>query len=275
MLAIAAVAAFVAPIGSPSGGAGAAEATLTTTTNTIPPPTVTVPPPSCPTLQFVGVRGSGESEATGGGYGNTVQDMKNALAEKVPGLGTKPINYSAVPVVRLLDLQEYAAIYVYSVSEGSYALEAFLVRFMRDCPRTYVILGGYSQGAHVVSEVVDHHLSSDQLRRIAGVALFGDPMFNPEQPKKVNDGTYDKKLSGIAVALYQERVVDESMTDRVRSYCLYGDPVCNSSVANIASCLLPAASTCAHHQYVTRGYTRIAAYTAIKRWRQLQKQKPL
>jgi hypothetical protein len=267
LLAIAAVAALVAPIGGPNGGASAAETTLTITTNTIPPP------PSCPALQFVGVRGSGENESNGDGYGNTVLDMKTALVEKVPGLGADYINYSAVPVVRLLDLQEYAAIYVDSESEGTYALEAFLIRFMRDCPKTYVILGGYSQGAHVVGDVVDQHLSSDQLRHIAGVALFGDPVFNPQQ-SVVDDGTYNKKLSGIAVALYGARVVDKSMTNRVRSYCLYGDPVCNASPANVTSCvLLP--STCAHYQYDDRGYTRIAAYTAIKRWRQLQKQNPL
>jgi hypothetical protein len=270
LVAIAAVAAFVAPIGDPNRGVASSETTLTTTTNTIPPTTATVPPPSCPTLQFVGVRGSGEDESDGEGYGNTILAMRNALAQ-VPGLRAHYINYAAIYVG--FALQEYGAAYVYSVSEGTYALEAFLVGFMRDCPRTYVILGGYSQGAHVVGEVVDHHLSSDQLRHIAAVAMFGDPMFNPKQPV-VDIGGYNKKLSGIATPLYGARVVDKGMVDRVKSYCLYGDPVCNFSLFNAGTCapLMPA---CAHYRYVTSGYTRIAADTAIKRWRQLQKQNPL
>jgi hypothetical protein len=195
--------------------------------------------------------------------------MRNALAQ-VPGLRADYINYSAIKVG--FALQEYGAAYVYSVSEGTFALEAFLVRFMRDCPRTYVILGGYSQGAHVVGDVVDQHLSSDQLRHIAAVAMFGDPLFNPKQPV-VDIGAYDKKLSGIATALYGARVVDQGMVDRVRSYCLNGDPICNLSTWNVAQCALPA--TCVHYRYVTSNYTRIAADTAIKRWRQLQKQNPL
>jgi hypothetical protein len=269
LLAIAAVAAFVAPIGDPNGGVAASETTLTITTNTVPPSTV--PQPSCPTLQFVGVRGSGETEADGEGYGKTILAMRNALAQ-VPGLRAAHINYSAVPVVRLLDLHQYAAIYVDSVSEGSYALEAFLVRFMRDCPRTYVILGGYSQGAHVVGDVLEHDLSSDQRRHIAAVAMFGDPRFNPNQ-RVVDIGGYNKKLSGVATVLYGARVVDEDIVDRVRSYCLNGDPVCNLSTWNVAQCALEA--TCVHYRYVTSNYTRIAADTAIKHWRQLQKQNPL
>ena len=170
-------------------------------------------------------------------------------------------------------LQEYGAAYVDSVSEGTYALEAFLLRFLRDCPTTYVILGGYSQGAHVVGDVVEGHLTRDQRRHIAAVAMFGDPRFNPKQPK-VDIGGYNNKLSGIATPLYGARVVDDDIVDRVRSYCLYGDPVCNFSVFNAGTCA-PFMPACAHYRYVTSGYPGIAADTAIKRWRQLQKQNPL
>lgn len=67
---------------------------------------------------------------------------------------------------------------------------------LSQCPKTTVVLGGYSQGAMVV------HNAANQLgaNQIAGAVLFGDPL--KTQP------------------------VGKLDSSKVKEYCALGDPVC-------------------------------------------------
>lgn len=65
-----------------------------------------------------------------------------------------------------------------SLEEGKTALRAKITSTLKACPSTRIALFGYSQGAHVVGDVVVG-LSSTQRSRLQGVGLIGDPMFNP------------------------------------------------------------------------------------------------
>lgn len=68
--------------------------------------------------------------------------------------------------------------YAVSMSEGRAALRTKLSTYLSACPKTKVALFGYSQGAHIVGDVVVG-LTSTQRARIHGVGLIGDPMLNP------------------------------------------------------------------------------------------------
>ena len=137
--------------------------------------------PTCPSLQFFGVRGSGETTSDGDGYGTTVQGFEQTLATLVPGLSATPIDYPAVPV-GYTGILYYKNTYKNSVAAGENALQTALIVFRSKCPRTYVMLAGYSQGAQVAGDVADT-LTKAQRAHIAAVALFGDPRFNPAKPK--------------------------------------------------------------------------------------------
>ncbi len=50
-------------------------------------------PVSCPVMQVVGVRGSGETHGDAGGYGATVRDVVDHIKEAVPGAASDEIDY--------------------------------------------------------------------------------------------------------------------------------------------------------------------------------------
>lgn len=56
------------------------------------------PTPTCPSLLFVGVRGSGESGDSAGGLGTTVGDVRDRLAQQFPHMKTAAIDYAAVDI---------------------------------------------------------------------------------------------------------------------------------------------------------------------------------
>ncbi len=232
----------------------------TQTINPAPPPTV-----SCPKLQFVGVRGSGETNASAGGYGDTVAAVKSTIEAKVPGTASQFIDYRAIPVG--FGAFAYGSDYVASLAEGHQVLDRFLTQFMADCPQTYVVLAGYSQGAQVVGDEFEY-LTPAEKTHVAAVALIGDPRFNPKQPR-VDDGTYSKKLSGIYQIIDSHmRVIDKQWAPTVRSYCSEGDPICNYSKGNLKDCFLDKA-TCPHLLYATGPTPGLSGLRAVRRWRSL------
>lgn len=149
--------------------------------------------PSCPAVQFVGVRGSGEKNSDGAGYGKTVNDVRLKILERYPDAGTFFVDYQAIPV-NILD-PRYSSRYRTSVADGVHKLGLFLTRFTARCRTTPVVLVGFSQGAHVAGDV--YQTATSYVRsKIVGLALIGDPRFNPDQPQ-VNFGDFDSTKKGI------------------------------------------------------------------------------
>jgi hypothetical protein len=214
--------------------------------------------PKCPPLQFFGVRGSGETASDGDGYGTTVQGFEQTLATLVPGLSATPIDYPAVPV-GYTGVFYYKNTYKNSVAAGENTLQTALLAFWSKCPQTYVMLAGYSQGAQVAGDVADT-LTEARRARIAAVALFGDPRFNPGQSQVDVSGTgYNPKLEGIyQFADKQMRQVPTDLVPRVHSYCLEGDPICNYKLQYAVTCGLYS-SLCPHLFYQELGYPSDAA----------------
>jgi hypothetical protein len=252
---------YIPPVPTPSP-----TPTPTPTPNPTPSPTPTPAPRNCPKLQFVGVRGSGETKKDAGGYGATVASVKDVIEKMVSGTQSFPVDYPAIPIAA--GGRVYLEEYVKSVARGQEALDAFLTQFIVECPHTYVILAGYSQGAQVAGDEFAY-LTSYEKSHIAALVLIGDPRFNPNQPE-VNEGNYNKNLSGIyqIVVPDSERVIEEPWVSNVKSYCSKHDPVCNYSVKNTLKCKV-SGNKCAHLQYVNEAWTKLAAHWAIKHWRNL------
>lgn len=230
-----------------------------------PPATITNPPVlrACPKLQFVGVRGSGETNNSAGGYGDTVAAIKDRI--KVSGMRSDFIDYPSINVEPWR--APYPAEYMNSVAAGETAFASFVSNFILACPQTYIIAAGYSQGAEVIGNVIQNWATdSTKAKHIAAVILIGDPLFNPNQ-LSVDAGDYDPNLAGIGQLMgNQLRSIPAGFTPHLRSYCTKGDPVCNYSPGNAVRCA-PGVPGCPHLAYVSLRWTDKAASWAVQTWK--------
>lgn len=205
---------------------------------------------SCPSIQFVGVRGSGELYAGNDGLGVVVDNVKNQLvANGVTNMGVEAIAYPAVPV--LYDgLTSYPSDYAASVMQGENALTNFFDTFSAHCASTHIILVGYSQGAQIAADVA-YALPSAIQNQIVALVLFGDPLFNPTQ-SAINKGTYDNTTYGVWVTIggLPAHQAPSNFVGKTASYCISGDPICNDDALqhNLANCQANE-STCPHLEY--------------------------
>jgi hypothetical protein len=116
----------------------------------------------CKPLEVVFARGTDEPTRTGILTG---APFKAALELKYPG----KVNFQAVP---------YSASIVGYLSGGSGSGAAKMANMITEtakrCPRSKIIIGGYSQGGQVTHKAAKK-LSSSVSSRVNGVVIFGDP----------------------------------------------------------------------------------------------------
>ena len=253
----------------PGFGSGSGSPTPTPTI-TSPSATPTPPTQACAAVKFIGVRGSGEQETAYGGLGYTIQTVANTFASQVPLAEISHINYQAIAVG--YGAADYGTEYVSSVDTGTTLLLARIKNFIRDCPGKFVVLAGYSQGAHVVGDAFQV-LPPAERKQIAAAVLLGDPRFNKKQSHGVNVGDFNS-LNGVFSIVQKPRNITGTDVDRVRSFCTGGDPVCNSSPPNIASCasnILIPDGLCPHLLYVERGWADAAGVWAASRFQAMSR----
>ena len=222
----------------------------------------------CKPYIFIGARGSGQAD----GFGNVVGATEAKLQSLAAGSGlvesialNTSDGYRAVPVYTDADLAALgeAALtrnvnlaatigvgrlrsYDSSVADGKSALTSMIERLAGDCPTSKFLLSGYSQGAQVVQDVVQN-LGSALRSRIRGVAVFGDPRFNPYGSGTT--GTFNPARHG----LLGQRPPSTGVA--TASWCIAGDPVCQNFVwADIGSLGVGGFSVSAHGKYVSNGY---------------------
>lgn len=157
----------------------------------------------CPDVEIVFARGTGEPP----GIGRVGQAFADALQPRlgVRSLGTYAVNYPA-------------SVNFLTTADGANAAAAHIATMVAQCPATRLVLGGFSQGAAVVSMLAGvaplgntvgnigsaPPLSADSVDKIAAVAVFGNPA--------VRFGT---PLS--TTGLFAGRAID---------LCSEGDPIC-------------------------------------------------
>lgn len=154
--------------------------------------------------------------------------------------------------------------YIKSVNSGVAELTGFLTERANQCPKQEIVLGGYSQGAHVVGETLKN-LDNTTLARINFAALFGDPKLNvgfdvkdykgalldtsartiddildstqfgdvldqPKAPWVRGDVAWKSTGGGLGA---RTPYIPDVMTGRVGSWCDDQDAICNGDLSKI------------------------------------------
>ncbi|WP_370615509.1 cutinase family protein [Mumia qirimensis] len=189
---------------------------------------------TCRAYTFIGVRGT--ADGVKASMGDRLPTALSAFRAKK---GTANVTSDYVSYPASFD-------YLYSMGQGRTALKAKINSYVSGCPSTKIALFGYSQGAHVVGDVVVG-LSSTQRARLQGIGLIGDPMFNPALRGKVSKngstrgGVWGKRASWpTGVFVY--------------NVCNTGDLIC----ANDGTNAVTSASVAPHQKYTTTTYSPVS-----------------
>ena len=192
-----------------------------------PVPTAAAEP--CPDVEVVFARGTNEPPGVGGIGQTFVDTLRSHVGTK--SLAVYPVNYPATTNFPTA---------VDGISDAGTHVESMAAR----CPKTKMVLGGYSQGAAVMgfvtySQVPDgaHLVQALQpmppeiADHVATVALFGKP-------------------SGQFMSIINEPpiTIGPAYAAKTIDLCVPNDPVCSSS-----------GTPGAHHQYVETGLVDQAA----------------
>lgn len=124
-----------------------------------------------------------------------------------------------------------------SVETGVNNLKSYYQKIKKSCPSTKWVLGGYSQGALVVSRAVESFAASN----VVYVGLFGDPWTNlPEGKGLLPKACYGKNLSSYRVYVpncathtgslgAKNPYVAYGLTGKYGLWCNKNDYICGSS----------------------------------------------
>lgn len=139
------------------------------------------------------------------------------------------VDYPAVSVISHTGVRavtKTGGAYHKSVVAGKKWLREHIKTKIDNCwPGTLIILAGYSQGAQVVADVYQELERSGRAGRIFGLALFGDPYFNPKNPDGRGSSQGKWRHTNRSGSLGR-RPEYGRYSLRVRSYCHKHDPVC-------------------------------------------------
>jgi cutinase len=183
--------------------------------------------PSCPDVQVVFARGTGEPE----GVGRVGQAFVDALQQNLKG---KTVDVYAV---------NYPASYDFlKAADGANDASAYVQATTVSCPDTSIVLGGYSQGAAVMDFITaapgpilgfNNLMPPNVADHVAAVAVFGNPSDRIGRP-----------LTSLS-PLYGAKTID---------LCNGADPVCSDGDDRAA-----------HSLYVQSGLTSQAASFVTER----------
>lgn len=123
--------------------------------------------------------------------------------------------------------------YCAQVAEGARNGISEITRFNAKCPNTHIVVNGYSEGAHVMGDVLGGPGGCSKVssgidpnsaagKAIAAALLWGDVMHTANQPYNVLDGASRQKNPRSAADL----ALLNRYASILRSYCAAGDPVC-------------------------------------------------
>lgn len=200
---------------------------------TLAPPPVSKPR-DCNRLTFIGVAGSGQN---GSGqrfkpsYGAPVGAFRKKFLRQLPSrirndTRSVPLDYPATQV------NDWSGRANYLRSEGAGVVElGYQLATDRCSSKTRYVLAGYSQGAHVVSDVLAS-LGRKLRKRIAAVVLFADPVFDPLDNDVTQLGSWSPSWAGALVSARLDKIKGAGSQFPVYTYCREGDAACQGSSRN-------------------------------------------
>ncbi|HXD54696.1 MAG TPA: cutinase family protein [Solirubrobacteraceae bacterium] len=177
-------------------------------------------------------RGSSQTMAeTTSGFGRPGQELLEALEQRYePGVvGTMADAYPAVPALSVFNGR-----YFPSAENGAQAAVYNSEDLSLLCPSSWLVLGGYSQGAQAIRTAL---ATIDEVarERIAAVVLFGDPYFDPAEPNVVALSSFDpgggRLHRGSLRNMFPSRAprIGAQWQGRVFSWCHARDAVCQTT----------------------------------------------
>jgi len=196
----------------------------------------------CPDVEAVFARGTGEPAGVGGIGEPFVDELRTAIGPK--SLDVYPVNYQASG--NFSERIEFAQSFLDGVKDAGSHIEATAA----NCPKTRIVLGGYSQGAAVAAAVTSASVPAgvpaeyvsylpkpmppEVASHVAAVTLFGKPSQQWLQ-------NYGAPLIAVG-PLYAPKTDD---------LCADGDTICNGDPGGLPSF--------AHASYPANGMTAQAA----------------
>lgn len=182
--------------------------------------------PDCADYTFIGAAGSGEGHSAGG-LGSTVNAAAQAFAGRAraadKSVAVRPIYYPAAAVPTRVD--QFGG-FLASMNTGAANTQGDVEIVLKACPKTRLVLAGYSQGASAVHRALQR---LGDRKQITAAALIADPDRIPNDTAR-NLGTAPRSqgmaqasamVSGANPAPLAPRV-----GARTLSICTAGDPVC-------------------------------------------------
>jgi cutinase-like protein len=192
----------------------------------------------CPDVEAVFARGTGEPPGVGGTGGPFVDALRSAVGSK--SLDVYPVNYEASSDFG--DRIQFAQSVVDGIKDAGSHIEATAA----NCPKTRIVLGGFSQGAAVAGFVTSASIPSgipaeymsflpkpmppEVANHVAAVVLFGKPS---------NQWLQNYGAPAITIGPLYAPKTDE--------LCAAGDTICNGDPGGTPSF--------AHAEYPVNGMT--------------------
>lgn len=231
----------------------------------------------CGFATIVGVRGSTEPAGAGtanggrtyasGGLGSTVNNfVASALGDRTIPFWVEGLKY---PAVMADPKNREARSYMASLNQGIGNLRNEIESLASTCPRTNIILAGFSQGAHVISATLEETampLSANAKNHVSAVVLFGSPRFHAGEAFNAKGSGPSSGIFGIggssALAKYKRLAWNSTYTARslqpiVRSYCLSGDFFCQTNLTSKGLAI--------HQSYPTSSMM-LASWSFVRGW---------
>jgi cutinase len=191
---------------------------------------------ACSNVEFIGVRGSGESYSGNYGMGTQIGNMFERVRARKPSsqtLQSYGLEYQAVNVAEWWNAWDY----YFSVWEGDEHLENRIKGDASACSGMKILVAGFSQGAHVVGDSIENlaNKNDSSLGHVYGVALYGDPRFSKDDHATAR-GNYDPNHWGI---LTERGNYSSKINNRLGDWCRLKDAICQGFNAGDT----------AHHEY--------------------------
>jgi triacylglycerol esterase/lipase EstA (alpha/beta hydrolase family) len=173
-----------------------------------------------------------------------VQVITARASTERPGEGitaslvTRIVNASDQTVSRAsVDYPATLSNYQSSSAQGIAALTTQLTEQVQQCPDQKIVLAGYSQGAHMVLDVLGGGgggilgratapIDAEIASHVTAVATFGDPRHVVNQAFDVGTSTRNGRFPRSAAQL---RTL-AGFADRIQSFCDSGDTFCDNGV---------------------------------------------